>query len=64
MSETELDRIERIRQRAEIDAATPEWSAGDWSFHEALCRPSGHDRQIETIPRDESILDYIRYGYI
>jgi DNA-binding GntR family transcriptional regulator len=49
MSETELDRIERIRQRAEIDAATPEWNAGDWSFHEALYRPSGHDRQIETI---------------
>ena len=49
MSETELDRIERIRQRAEIDAATPEWNAGDWSFHEALYRPSGHDRQIEMI---------------
>jgi DNA-binding GntR family transcriptional regulator len=49
MSETDLDRIERIRQRAEIDAATPEWNAGDWSFHEALYRPSGHDRQIEMI---------------
>jgi DNA-binding GntR family transcriptional regulator len=49
MSETELDRIERIRQRAEIDAATPEWNAGDWSFHEALYRPSRHDRQIEMI---------------
>ena len=49
MGETELDRIERIRRRAEIDAATPEWNAGDWSFHEALYRPSGHDRQIEII---------------
>jgi len=49
MSETDIDRIERIRQRAEIDAATPEWNAGDWSFHEALYRPSGHDRQIEMI---------------
>jgi DNA-binding GntR family transcriptional regulator len=49
MSEGDLDRIERIRQRAEIDAATPEWSAGDWAFHEALYRPSGHARQIETI---------------
>ena len=49
MSQTDLDRIERIRQRAEIDAATPEWNAGDWSFHEALYRPSGHDRQIEMI---------------
>lgn len=49
MSEIELDRIESIGQRAEIDAAMPEWSAGDWSFHEALYRPSGHDRQIEMI---------------
>jgi DNA-binding GntR family transcriptional regulator len=49
MSETDLDRIKRSRRRAEIDAATPEWSAGDWSFHEALYRPSGHDRQIEMI---------------
>lgn len=49
MSKTELDRIDRIRQRAEIDAATPEWNDGDWSFHEALYRPSGHGRQIEMI---------------
>jgi DNA-binding GntR family transcriptional regulator len=49
MSETELERIDRIRQRAEIDAATPEWNEGDWSFHEALYRPSGHSRQIEMI---------------
>jgi DNA-binding GntR family transcriptional regulator len=49
MSEADLDRIDRIRQRAEIDAATPEWNEGDWSFHEALYRPSGHGRQIEII---------------
>jgi len=49
MSAADLDRIERIRRRAEIDATTPEWSAGDWLFHEALYRPSGHDRQIEII---------------
>lgn len=49
MGDADLDRIERIRQRAEIDAATPEWNAGDYAFHEALYRPSGHDRQIEMI---------------
>ncbi len=49
MSETDLERIDRIRQRAEIDAATPEWNDGDWAFHEALYLPSGHRRQIETI---------------
>jgi DNA-binding GntR family transcriptional regulator len=49
ISEAQLDRIDRIRQRAEIDAATPEWNDGDWSFHEALYHPSGHGRQIEMI---------------
>lgn len=49
MGDADLDRIERIRQRAEIDAATPEWNEGDWSFHDALYRPSGHHRQIEMI---------------
>ena len=49
MTDADLDRIERIRQRAEIDAATPEWNDGDWAFHEALYRPSLHARQIEMI---------------
>ena len=49
MSVVDLDRIERARQRAEIDAATAEWNDGDWAFHEALYRPSRHDRQIEAI---------------
>ena len=49
ISDADVDRIDRIRQRAEIDAATPEWNDGDWAFHEALYRPSGHDRQIEMI---------------
>jgi len=51
MNETDLDRIERARQRAEIDAATPEWTEGDWLFHETLYRPSRHGRQIEMIKR-------------
>ena len=49
MSAEDLARIERIRARAEIDADTPEWSAGDWAFHEALYRPARHLRQIEMI---------------
>lgn len=49
MSEADVDRIDRIRQRAEIDAATAEWNDGDWAFHEALYKPSGHARQIEMI---------------
>jgi DNA-binding GntR family transcriptional regulator len=49
MSEAELERIERAGKRAEIDAATAEWNEGDWAFHEALYRPSRHNRQIEMI---------------
>lgn len=49
MSENDLASLERVRRRAEIDAATPDWNEGDWAFHEALYRPSGHARQIEMI---------------
>lgn len=49
MSDTDLDRIERARQRAEVDAATADWNDGDWAFHEALYRPSRHARQIGMI---------------
>jgi DNA-binding GntR family transcriptional regulator len=49
MTPEDLEHIERVRQRAEIDAATAEWNEGDWLFHEALYRPSRHDRQIEMI---------------
>jgi DNA-binding FadR family transcriptional regulator len=49
MTDADLDRIERVRQRAEIDAAAPEWNDGDWAFHEALYRPSLHTRQVEMI---------------
>src|SRR5215510_12920738 len=49
MTADDLGQIERIRRRAEIDAATPDWSAGDWAFHEALYRPSRYIRQIEMI---------------
>lgn len=49
MGGADLDRVERLRQRAEIDAETAEWNAGDWAFHEALYRPSRQGRQIEMI---------------
>lgn len=49
MNDDDLARIERVRKLAEIDAATPDWGAGDWAFHEALYRPSRHIRQIEII---------------
>ena len=49
MIDDDLARIERIRKLAEINSATPDWSAGDWAFHEALYRPSLHERQIEII---------------
>jgi DNA-binding GntR family transcriptional regulator len=49
MTSDDLQKIERIRRRAEIDADTPDWSDGDWAFHEALYRPSRHVRQIEMI---------------
>jgi DNA-binding GntR family transcriptional regulator len=49
MSDADLAHIDHARQRAEIDAATPEWNSGDWAFHEALYRPSRHEQQVELI---------------
>jgi DNA-binding GntR family transcriptional regulator len=41
--------IDRIRAKAELDAGTPDWSAGDWSFHEAIYRQAARPRQLELI---------------
>lgn len=49
MSAADLEDIERARLHSDLDAATPDWSEGDWAFHRALYRPSGHGRQIEII---------------
>lgn len=49
MTDADLDRVERACHRAEIDAGSPEWNAGDWAFHEALYTPARHGRQLEMI---------------
>lgn len=49
-----LEEIDRIRRKSDLDASTPGWAAGDWSFHEALYRHAGRPRQvvmIETLRR-------------
>jgi DNA-binding GntR family transcriptional regulator len=49
IGEEDLDRIDRSRRRAEIDADTPDWAEADWQFHASLYRPSRRPRQIALI---------------
>jgi DNA-binding GntR family transcriptional regulator len=49
MDAAALDAIDRALRRAEIEAETLDWAAGDWRFHEALYRPSSRSRQIAMI---------------
>jgi DNA-binding GntR family transcriptional regulator len=44
-----LERIDRVRRKADMDAGAPEWADGDWAFHAALYAPSGRPMQIELI---------------
>ena len=44
-----IAQIDRIRRKSDLDAATPEWSAGDWRFHEALYAPARRPRQTKLI---------------
>ncbi len=49
LTPTAFAAIERIRRKSELDAAGPDWSAGDWAFHRALYQPAGRPRQLALI---------------
>ena len=54
MTATDIDGIEHVRKRSDLDAVTEDWADGDWSFHKALYAPAGRHRQlgiIETLRR-------------
>lgn len=41
--------IERIRRKSDLDAAGPDWAAGDWKFHRALYLPAARPRLLALI---------------
>lgn len=45
----DLEDIDRIRRKSDLDATGPDWSAGDWDFHEALYRCARRPRQLALI---------------
>lgn len=49
VDERAITLIERARAKAELDAGTPEWSDGDWSFHETIYKCAARPRQLELI---------------
>ena len=49
IDERAINLIERVRAKAELDAGTPDWADGDWSFHETIYRHAARPRQLELI---------------
>lgn len=49
MDDARLEAIDRVRRKSDIDAATPQWAASDWAFHQALYAPAGRARQMRIV---------------
>lgn len=49
LAPADLEEIDRVRRKSDLDAATPDWSAGDWAFHQAIYRRAGRPRQLAMI---------------
>ncbi len=49
MTPAAIEEIDRIRRKADLDAATPTWDEGDRAFHEALYAPAARPRQVALI---------------
>jgi DNA-binding GntR family transcriptional regulator len=45
----DLQEIERVRRKSDLDAGTPGWAAGDWAFHRAIYLRAGRPRQLKMI---------------
>lgn len=41
--------IERVRLKSDLDAAGPDWAAGDWAFHRTIYQLAGRSRQLTMI---------------
>lgn len=44
-----LQEIARVRLKSDLDAAGPDWAAGDWAFHRAIYQLAGRSRQLNMI---------------
>lgn len=38
-----------MRLKSDLDAAGPDWAAGDWSFHRTIYQLAGRSRQLTLI---------------
>jgi DNA-binding GntR family transcriptional regulator len=44
-----LKDIDRLRLKADLDATTPGWAAGDWDFHRSMYEYAQRPRQLKLI---------------
>lgn len=49
MDRPTIEAIDRVRRKSDIDAATPQWAASDWAFHQALYAPAGRTRHMALV---------------
>ena len=49
LTAAELEDIERLRRKADLDAGSGDWAASDWQFHCAIYRPAQRPRQLKMI---------------
>jgi DNA-binding GntR family transcriptional regulator len=49
MTPADLEEIDRVRLKSNLDAGGPAWADGDWAFHRAIYALAGRRRQLAMI---------------
>jgi DNA-binding GntR family transcriptional regulator len=49
MTPGDLEKIDRVRLKSDLDAGGPDWAEGDWAFHRAMYEFAGRRRQLVMI---------------
>jgi DNA-binding GntR family transcriptional regulator len=49
MTPADIEQIDRIRLKSDLDAAGPDWADGDWTFHRSMYQFAGRQRQLAMI---------------
>jgi DNA-binding GntR family transcriptional regulator len=49
LTPADIEIIDRVRRKSDLDAGTPDWSEGDWAFHHAIYLCADRPRQLALI---------------
>ncbi|RUL79941.1 GntR family transcriptional regulator [Dyella choica] len=64
MTPANLEEIDRVRLKSNLDAGGPDWADGDWAFHRVIYTLAGRRRQLAMIEalRRTCVLFVSAYG--